>query len=297
MAGIGANLGAGLSQGYSESANSGGSVNSAQNSSYNVNNSYNSSWNDAFSDAASEAYSWTDADTARMWSAHMADVAWKRDMEAFQKQMDFNREEAQKQRDWQAEMANTIYTRSVKNMKEAGINPILAYNMGLSGAGVGSGATASLGGSPSAPLAQNFMDSWSASNSNSHSESHGGSYGESWGEGYGEGWQNGSSWNSGWSNSEEGIVTALQGLSGMADTALAGIQSGKALEGLNNWIDGAGNLGKGITNQVVKGVKDFVGSIGDRIQDSLKGKEKEEKQTYTGTGGGGGHGFNKKMKR
>lgn len=287
MAGIGANLGAGLSQGYSQSANSGGSVNSAENNSY----SYNSSWNDAFSDANAEAYAWTQADIARQWSAQMADVAWKRNMEAFHEQMDFNREEAQKQRDWQAEMANSIYTRSVKNMREAGINPILAYNMGLSGAAVGSGATASLAGSPSAPLAQNFMDSYSASNSNSHSESHGGSFGESWGEGT----QTGSSWNSGWSNSEEGIITALQGLSGMADTALAGLQSGQALEGLNNWVQGAGKLGGGIKDQVIQGVKDFVGSIGDRIQDSLKGKEKENKP-YTGTGGGGGHGFNKKMK-
>ena len=83
----------------------------------------------------------------------------------------------------------------------------------------------------------------------------------------------------------------------MADTALAGLQSGKALEGLNNWVSGTNNLGKGITNQIVKGVKSFVGSIGDRIQESINEKEKEKNsKPYEGTGGGGGHGFNKKMK-
>lgn len=140
-------LSASLGQGYS----SGGSVNSARNFSDNMSQSW------------SQANAWTDAISARQWSALQAEIAWQRDMEAMHEQMGFNAEEAQKVRDWQERMANTIYTRSVANMREAGINPILAANMGLSGAQVGSGATASLGGVPSAPLAQSFMDSWSAS--------------------------------------------------------------------------------------------------------------------------------------
>lgn len=198
--------GVNLTQGYSM----GGSAQSA----YNYNNSMSENW--------SQSNSWTDAMSARQWSALMADIAWERDMEAFQQQMDFNAEEAQKQRDWQEQMANTIYTRSVKNMRQAGINPILAANMGLTGAGVGSGATASIGGAPSAPLAQSFMDSWSASNA------HG------LGVGNGEGWSEGSSWN----QSENGLLTALSELAGLVGNALNIATSGQniniALEGLEN---------------------------------------------------------------
>ena len=275
MAGIGANLGAGLSQGYSQSGQSSGSVNSAE--------SYNNSFNMSEQEAWSHASSGTDAMTARLFSALAAEDAWQKSMGAFHEQMDFNREEAEKQRAWQAEMANTLYTRSVKNMKEAGINPILAANMGLSGASVGSGATASLGGSPSAPLAQNFMDSWSASDSYSH--------GSSFGEGSGSSWGNGSSWGSGWSNSEEGIITALEGLGGMANAALLGINSGNALENINNALGGSSvtkwgeKIGENIRNSVVGGVKQIGQAISDKISDlGNKGKNGFN-------GGGGGHGF------
>lgn len=250
---LGANLGAGLSQGYSQSGQSGGSVNSAE--SYNNSMSMNEGW--------SSSASGTDATTARMYSALAAQWAWEKDMQAMQKQMDFNREEAEKQRAWQAEMANTLYTRSVKNMKEAGINPILASNMGLSGANVGSGATASLGGIPNAPLAQNFMDSWSASESYSHG----------YGEGSGSSWGEGSSWNAGWSNSEEGIVTALNALGGMASTALNGINSANALESLS----GKGQkFGNDIRNGIINAVQSFTQKFNNGFN-----------------GGGGGHGFSK----
>lgn len=230
--GFNAGINANLNQGYSQSGQASGSVNSAQ--------AYNNSMNES----GSYAYSGTDAAAARAWSAQAADIAWLRDMYAMGAQMDFNREEAQKQRDWQAEMANTIYTRSVKNMKEAGINPILAYNMGLTGASVGTGATASLAGVPSAPLAQNFMDSWSASESYSHGS----------GSGYSE--ESGSGWGSGWSNSEEGIVTALQGLGALAGNALAGINAGQALEKLG--ANGKGIV-KGVVSAVDNGIKNITG--------------------------------------
>lgn len=238
--GLNANINASLNQGYSQSGESNGSVNSAE--------SWNNAQNGSTNDAYSYSQSGTNANEARMWSALMADWAWQRDMEAMNKQMDFNREEAQKQRDWQAEMANSIYTRSVKNMKEAGINPILAYNMGLSGASVGTGATASLAGVPSAPLAQNFMDSWSASESYSH--------GSSWGNENGGSYGNGSSWGAGWANSEEGIVTALQGLGSLAGNALAGINAGQALEKLG--ANGKGIV-KGVVSAVDNGIKNITG--------------------------------------
>lgn len=44
----------------------------------------------------------------------------------------FAAEEAQKNRDWQTEMANTTYQRTVNDLKAAGLNPALAMNNGAS---------------------------------------------------------------------------------------------------------------------------------------------------------------------
>lgn len=61
----------------------------------------------------------------------------------FEKQMEYNSAEAEKNRKWQEEMASTAYQRTVADMIKAGINPILASQLGATT--VGSGATASVG--------------------------------------------------------------------------------------------------------------------------------------------------------
>lgn len=53
----------------------------------------------------------------------------------------YNSAEAEKNRQFQLEMSNTAYQRAVEDMKQAGLNPYLAYNQG--GASVTSGAFAS----------------------------------------------------------------------------------------------------------------------------------------------------------
>lgn len=59
-----------------------------------------------------------------------------------ERSMEFEREEAEKLREWQEMMSNTQFQRAMADMKKAGINPLLAFNA-ISGADVPQGAMAS----------------------------------------------------------------------------------------------------------------------------------------------------------
>lgn len=54
---------------------------------------------------------------------------------------EFNAAEAQKLREWQERLSNTSYQRAMRDMMQAGLNPILAFQQG--GATVPSGSSAS----------------------------------------------------------------------------------------------------------------------------------------------------------
>ena len=91
------------------------------------------------------------------------------------KQAEFNAEQAQINRDWQERMRNTAYQAAVKDMTSAGLNPILAVTGGGIQTGSGAGGAASVGmGSTSAPSmssAQGAMASGSLLQGVSASES------------------------------------------------------------------------------------------------------------------------------
>lgn len=129
------------------------------------------------------------------------------------RQMEFNSEEAEKNREWQKMMESTKYQRAVEDLKAAGINPIVAAG-GIS-AGAGSGSAASVGGTNMSPMTMSGAQGTAASgglvNANSASE---GSY--------------------------SGQMEYMGGMLGLLSAGIAGISSALSAFG------GLGNIGADI---------------------------------------------------
>lgn len=175
--------------------------------------SYNGSQNSSWSAGNSNSMTYGSIASAQNVE-NMKDVlAWEEHM--WEKAAAYNAEQARIQRDWQQaqvdvanQMANTTYSRSVKDMIDAGINPILAAGAGLGAVGNGTvagGSSASIG-SPTGHMAQAVPDVISSSQTASQGQ--------------------GSSWGS----SESGLAVGLQLLGEAIGSAISTLGSGKTLD-------------------------------------------------------------------
>lgn len=189
--------------------------------------------------AKSQSFSNTAGREATSSSNYQANIANNTAMDAWREAAKYNAEQARIQRDWEEKMANSVYQRSIADMKKAGINPILAAGMGLGTASVGSGATASIS-NPQTYMGQSFAEQNSAMTSESH----------------------GSSWN----NSESGLA---QGLAQMGEAIQAGLNTLSNAKLLDITI--GGTTTKEVVNDVKTGIENMVGKVYNWFKSRQKG--------------------------
>lgn len=136
---------------------------------YGYSNDVSEGWSDSWGESYSENYGRTYGREASAQDVLNAAIANQVQRDLWSDQAAFNAKEAEKDRMYQAYMSNTAYQRAVRDLRAAGLNPILAVgNMGAS-TPQGSTATAGLATSAKAnAYAESTSGGYSRSNSGSH---------------------------------------------------------------------------------------------------------------------------------
>lgn len=110
-----------------------------------------SNWKDAFSASQGSAQTannlqlgqWTLATALNQYNQYKANQINLANIASARK---YNSDEAAKERAWAQQMRKTAYQDTVKDLQEAGLNPILAASRGATELGTGAAASASTGG-------------------------------------------------------------------------------------------------------------------------------------------------------
>lgn len=176
------------------------------------------------------AYNSAQAAEANNFTQMMWDKAAAYNTNLFERQMEFNAEQAQINRDFQVKMDSTKYQRAIKDMSKAGLNPILAVTGGGVSAGGASGSTASVS-APSMSGASGISASGGLLNGLSASE-----------------------------GNFSGQMEYMSGILGLISAAIGGFSS--AFSNLGNLGDLGEALGKGLTEAFTqterKGISDYI---------------------------------------